>query len=504
MSHTHILSVLIADDEKPIREELGLFDWESCNAVIVGEASNGQEALKMCGEYQPDLLIADITMPLIDGISLMTIMKEKYPRTQVVLLTCHSNFEYARKALQMGAVSYIVKVTMTDEDIRSAVRKATENIGRQMMLDSYSREADRLKLSETFSHILSRPGLPDTPGQRGLPVRTPVRFIRLCLGFYSRDWIFVDRQIRDFLDSRAATWFLLKTGEYILLLEPDDPAPTSAKVGDIVRELEKSFETDLSYIRSEIRIYALIGDVIHSAAEFSRSYFSLEGWKCRHFYEPDARKFSGDPGTVRKLTPDVQKILEKSLREVRKDDGSIARFISRTFRQWAMDNQFFPEELKSYSIGLVTHIADMYSLELPLQAIAQKIFACDSVDQLISVMTYLLDKSSGNVPSCGTQIRLAQKTIQNRLSEPISLKSIADEVGLSPNYFSRIFSEQTGEPFNEYVTRQRMEKAIDLLKNSGLKVYEIAEGVGIPSYRYFSSLFKNWTGKTPKEYQKRC
>ena len=79
MKPTHILSVLIVDDEIPIREELRMFDWKSCRAVLIGEAGNGKEALELCHEYSPDVVITDLTMPVMGGIDLFKRLKIEFP-----------------------------------------------------------------------------------------------------------------------------------------------------------------------------------------------------------------------------------------------------------------------------------------------------------------------------------------------------------------------------------------------------------------------------------------
>lgn len=101
------------------------------------------------------------------------------------------------------------------------------------------------------------------------------------------------------------------------------------------------------------------------------------------------------------------------------------------------------------------------------------------------------------------EIRTAIDIIEKSFCEQITLSSVAHIVGLSPNYLSRIFREEFGKSFNEFIIELRIEKAIQLLETSNLKVYEVAEAIGIPSYRYFSVLFRKRTGLTPKEYRKR-
>ena len=100
------------------------------------------------------------------------------------------------------------------------------------------------------------------------------------------------------------------------------------------------------------------------------------------------------------------------------------------------------------------------------------------------------------------EIRSAVQWIKDHMQEPISLPHIANQVGLSPHYVSRLFREETGCSVNQYITRLRMEKALELLRHTNKKVYEIAEEVGIPSYRYFTVTFRNWTGVSPTDYKR--
>lgn len=254
--------VLIIDDELPLRQELRSMPWSSFGAELVGEAENGEEALELCVALEPDLVISDITMPIMDGLELFRHVKKRFSHIQFVLLTCHSDFHYAQEALKLGALDYFTKLSFDEEDMKTAVEKARAAIRREVDLKQYEQERMRRELAN-----------PPKPG--------------------------------------------------------------------------KSDE-----------------------------------------------------------------------RKIRKE------------------------------------------------------------------------------------VQLAQRIIEIKLGEPITLTSVSEEVGLSSYYLSRLFREETGESFNDYVTRLRMEKAVNLLQNTQLKVYEVAEQVGIPSYRYFSQLFRNWTGVAPTDYKK--
>ncbi|MGO4499071.1 response regulator [Paenibacillus sp. 2RAB27] len=261
MSATPI-KVLIIDDEQPLRHELRTMPWHSFEAELAGEAENGEEALALCEALQPDLVISDITMPIMDGLELFRLVRKRFPLIQFALLTCHSDFHYAQEALKLGALDYFTKLSFDEEDMKALVVKAREAIRREVDLKQY--EQERMK-----------------------------------------------REISSLPESEAS---------------------------------------------------------------------------------------------------DVRKIRREVL--------------------------------------------------------------------------------------------LAQRIIENKLGEPITLVSVSAEVGLSSYYLSRLFREETGESFNDYVTRLRMEKAMILLQTTQLKVYEVAEQVGIPSYRYFSQLFRTWSGVAPTDYKK--
>ena len=242
------LAVVVVDDEVPIREELEGFDWESVGAVLAGSAADGQQALELIRRLRPDLVITDIIMPIMDGIELLTELRREMPELQVVMLTVSKDFESARTALRLGALDYLIKVSLDPGDIAGAVEKAR-------------------------------------------------------------------RRLRE------------------------------------------------------------IGAWSHS--------------------------------------------LEAQAREER---------------------------------------------ERP-------------------------------------ELREARRIIAEEYMRPIGLAYVADRVCLSPSYLSYLFSTLVGETFNDYLSRTRIEQAVELLKSTSLKVYEVSERVGIPNYRYFSEVFRKRTGKRPKDFQ---
>lgn len=129
-----MLKVLIVDDEPTMRKGLVMgVDWASMDCVVVGEAANGEEGLEAFDRYHPGLIITDIRMPRMDGLQMLSALREKGSTVHVILLTAYDDFDYIRSALQMGAVDYLLK-PFRDNELREAVARLQRwQSGREQM-----------------------------------------------------------------------------------------------------------------------------------------------------------------------------------------------------------------------------------------------------------------------------------------------------------------------------------------------------------------------------------
>jgi two-component system, NarL family, response regulator LiaR len=125
MAEKIIIRVLIVDDHEMVRRGLSLFLRSFDDLMLVGEASNGEEAVKMCEETQPDVVLMDIVMPGVSGIEATRIIREKYPHIQIVALTSSSDTSSVTAAIQAGATSYLLK-NISDDQLANAIRAAKQ------------------------------------------------------------------------------------------------------------------------------------------------------------------------------------------------------------------------------------------------------------------------------------------------------------------------------------------------------------------------------------------
>ena len=136
-----MLKVLVVDDEMPIRQWLEFCIGKIDGVSLAGAASHGAEGYSLFRRTMPDVVITDIRMPVMDGLEMMQMIRGLNPAVYFIVLTSFEEFEYARKAMSLGAAEYILKTEISDEILREALKKAADAIGRAMEGDDQKIEA---------------------------------------------------------------------------------------------------------------------------------------------------------------------------------------------------------------------------------------------------------------------------------------------------------------------------------------------------------------------------
>lgn len=502
---SEILSVLIVDDELPIRQELRMFEWEKHGGVLVGEAEDGQEALDFFREYQPDVLITDITMPVMDGFELFKRINREFPQTQVILLTCHSDFHYARQALQLGALDYLVKATLDDQELEGALDKAKKARNREQSLLKYTRETTRWQQTKLLKQMMKSLQEFDLT-QLQIPVPSLLTILSVDTG--PEDRLFVERQIQASLEKLeqriepSFRWIPMRADEYGLFFKQDDHHVIQSSLQNIVTEVNKDLDENLSFVSNEVHIHVRIFGEVQDSKGITNAFKAIGHMRDNRFYD---HEYLITESPVRPCTPlsrEMATEIEAQMNKVRWNLEALSTFIQNEFCQWAIQHRVVPKDLKKLVAKWQMQWLQEWGVGWSETQDSQAVMQSSRLIDLIDTLVHEVERKRRRGSHIRIEILDAKKVIQERLSEPITLSSIAEKVGLSAPYFSRLFREQVGESFNQYVTRVRMEKAVHLLQTTNMKVYEIADDVGIPSYRYFSVIFRQWTGVTPTEFKK--
>lgn len=622
-----LLTVLVVDDELPLRDELRLYDWAAFGAELIGEAEDGEDALRFCRSFAPDIVITDITMPVMDGLALFRTLREELPQTQVILLTCHSEFTYVREALRHGAIDYLVKVSMSESDLERALNRAKEAIQREKSAETVRRESVRWDISKRLFEWVrrledaedgaSRPGsggrsgihgalkgagpttptdaapalpadaasptapcspaapalpaaaVPDTapdvvsppaalpPALPGSPAGAPrapaaapfaapgspsgaapalpasaapaapepASRLLADIGVMSRLepplWfgvlhvesgraaaLFIRREVEQTLSRwehprMPYCWLPLQDSQYLLLFraEAAGARPIREQWEALLGRLEGTLSRHDAYLGDSVRLYTVISGLLQGPEQWEERLRAACLDRTAAFYDAEGRVFLGRPPAARPAGPEQLRPMEERLRRLQWNPGELARAIAEELPRWARKQRFEPESLKAFATNWLREWMRENGAAAPPDGL-RRLAAARTLDELVALLVHQTAAARRQAHRPRKEVTDAQAFVEAHLDQSLTLAVAADRVGLSPSYFSRLFREETGGSFNDYLTRMRMERAIHLLQTTTLRVYEIAYAVGIPSYRYFSALFREWTGMAPTEFKR--
>ncbi|MCU6797936.1 response regulator [Paenibacillus sp. WQ 127069] len=517
------LTVLVVDDELPLREELRLFPWSSCHAELVGEAENGEEALELCRKLVPDVVITDITMPMMDGIELFRSLKKEFPLTQVILLTCHSDFEYARDALRLGALEYLIKVSLLDSDLEQALDKARTTIQREHSHKRSELDKQRWQLVKIWNRYANEQlSIAAVPVEvmdelrhvlKEWQLHFPIHFTRLHIHAKAEDEMYVHHELQAIFSEWEQSskvlsrWVQLDKSDYVIFsTRPIEHAPSRREqAGWMMNSLQTALEQRLSFLSEAVRLYATLSEEVPNESVMFQALRQSAIAPEAPFYDHSGTIYDHTllPKPVAGSMEDqIKQVYAEQFRlALAKSQEHLARYIREEFTVWACSKRPNPDELKVWLLSKHKELfkdGDYMAEDKSRQRLSE----ARTLTELTTAFTRELEAGVGLKSKCRKEVQHAKQLIAEQLMEPITLTSIAESVGLSSYYLSRLFREEVGESFNEYVTSLRMDKAIHLLQTTNMKVYEVAEQVGIPSYRYFSVLFRNRTGVAPTDFKK--
>ncbi len=480
------MKVLIVDDELPIRDELRLMNLEEYGYEIVGEAANGKTALQLCRELEPEIVVTDITMPVMDGIELIENLQKTMPLTKYILLTCHQDFLYAKQAIEHDAVDYILKADISREGIVKVLDKARDALERERkQLKKLESEKRNRFSGYAVSNIYDEKNIGAELEKIDFQINHNGPNFFLMVENHLGSWIFVEMLVRGFLDASGMirSWILLNDGLYGLSMR--DGADMEVLVSQVREEIRNVFP----YIDKWFRIYAIESGVrILSGKQYMESKALSEKWKAEAFYNPERDYFRDMK--IKEFScfvPEYTELLEMLFQ----DAGDTWEEVREKIRKWCCEIHLWPEELRKLIL-----------LFLRKRGKEDDNNIRDASD-ICQLTTVLVNQCYSEIHFAGrSEVRKTIRIIQKEYQRDLTLFEIADRIGINSQYLGRLFLEETQEKFSDYLNRVRMERASELLKEGELKIYEVAERVGITNYRYFTQKFREWSGVSPKEIRR--
>lgn len=515
--------VLIADDELLVR--IGLkttIDWEENNFNVIGEARNGKEAIEMFNKEMPDILITDVSMPYINGLELIQVLKQKNEKLKSIILTHYDDFNYAQEAINLGVTGYLLKSNLTQENLLKYLKRAVE--GLVLPTDERPLPVLHPKLKQ-----LLQPDLLNTKELEEIKEKHfPHKIIIIAtVVFHSKnsDPEFSTEGISNFNKVFTNISGQVFTGHYMkvfpLIIENKAIYFFNIPAESWDSDFNKRLANKMILLKNNIKKYLNlnisigIGSSTQKMETLYKSYQnSLKAYK-ESFFEKTNIAFyvsaeDKDPIQPKKVN------LSNLNRLVRQNDISgldtfIEDFfnIQRQYKNTDYLHQSFRVLLKnaedifshnnSERTSTLIHTklkGDVINHFYNISFLQQYIF--DIYHELINSESFHSEDIQNSYI-----IRRSINYIKKHYAKNISLLTVAQHVDVSRSYLSFLFKQELEVNFSAYMTGVRMEKARHLLLNSNMKIYEIAEKVGFDSPYYFSKVFKEKAGMSCMDFRNR-
>lgn len=543
-----MLKIFLAEDEVVVRETIKrMIPWEELGFELVGEAADGEMALPLLLRQQPDLLITDIKMPFMDGLTLARLAKKEIPGLKVVILSGYDDFNYAKQAIGIGVEDYLLKPITKNALIErlSEIRSRYEHEKTQKeYYEKFQREM------QAYEKNSSRDFFEALVGGSMDMMEVYKRAEKLGLDIVAEAYnvlIFTMNCDEDFSGQRDeySSW----EAESLELLENFFAGHSSAMLfqsnifsyGVLLKGQRETIEENTRACVDEIRKilsrqdgrrewFLAVGQSVERLSQIQKSYHTASrAFSQRYLYDEnilyyDEMETMEHPGgqaetednaylqkvDVNALNPAIlQKFLSNGLQE--ETENFVKDYFyaigqepmeSLVFRNYVILNVRF--SVISFIKGLGCDTNEMESADTE-EVLAESGKNMESAiayaKKMISQAIEIRDQNSGNKNR--SILKTAVDFIDSHyMDEEISLNTVANVANVSSNHFSALFSQNMGQTFIEYLTTLRMNKAKELLRCTGMRSSEIAGEIGYKDAHYFSYLFKKTQGMTPSDYRK--
>ena len=531
--------VLIVDDESLIRKGLrNIINWKMLDCEVCGDATDGIQAIEQIKALMPEIIVTDIHMPGMDGLSMIKEVKSIVPNSKIIILTGYRDFDYVQEAIKCGAFDYLLKPSKIEE-LTSVITRAVEDIKKQTVKHQ---EFDKFKL--LF--------------EQNIPVLREKLLYDIVYGLNANEHEISEKmklfnlEINDFVlvimendsdDKNSGSQYDKHLYQYGIVNSFEEIFSdkygvisinlNSTRVGIIVQPKEGG-NIDVAEVTERC---SMLQDIIRNCFGFtvtiavsSAGVAALElPQKLRECLGSlDYKQYMGNNAIIQYsdlkafFKYDDYTILEKHQKQLlesiksgnesmaKAEVQNITRYVSSNNVNFDYAKNFYYTTLSSINsirISIATADSDKRHEESKdITSLLSFIEKSESMADLNSLLEDVSEKmvqkvNNYNNKSLKLILRKAIDYIHEHYNEPVTLNEVAENIYVSTFYISRMFKKELGKSFVDYLNDVRIEKAKELLRDVKYKTYEVAELVGIADAHYFSKLFKKYSGMTPSEYR---
>ncbi len=531
-----MFTILLVDDDAVFRTQMkSRMDWEKEGYVIVSEARNGREAIECIETCRPDIIITDISMPVINGIELIDYVSECHKEIQVIALSAYNDFDYVRGSLRKGALDYILKNQLSNEYLLEILQAASGRLSESRRQESCQPSVNREKAIQEFLILLlsgcvsSREEIRKRLQELGMEMLEK----GLAAAVMEPD----NERLKKDLDEGEYYQFLYSVKSIMEESANSDRGVLTAIIGrNRILVLIPLLERNLRLFQDHYR-KLLVGmrdnvkRFMNENISFGVSSLCTDVIKLPIYYGEaagilESKRFQGKTFFIAEAGNDqkAQKILTLDIgleREICKSiqgktdtaPDTIVRRIFDGFIEDGCSNEDIQMVLAEL-LNIVTR--EIRESDIPAEQIFQEGSLSYQTLHKFKNLLELKEWFAGIYERLDQFIRKSRSTsrynentrksidyMERNFCSRVSLGDIAKAVSVNSSYLSRLFKNDTGINAMDYLNKIRMENSARLISEGKFTLKSIADKVGIQNYNHFFKLFKKYYGITPGEYKQK-
>lgn len=516
-------NVLIVDDERIIRIGLrSLINWEEVGFKIIAAVSDGKQALSIIEREKIDLILTDIKMPGMDGITLVQILYERGFSGEVIMLTSYGEFEFARQCLRYGVGDYLLKGTLVPDELMQAILKVQRKLDEkgEKLLEEEKEDINYEQDLKVIEHLFKTNHLNREKSTEQEALSMPYVFLLFkyvqskaqkedhkkgTLETYRES---IENIISETIPNQTGTRLFFE-GEWGIYIFPNRYVEQKEALHRMSRHI-----LNLIKLYTNIKIVGVISKVIYSSYDLIDSLKKTQEVAELSFYKGYEEVLEEEMYILMKpyLGVSGQKLAERLHQAIDKGDYSQASNLMDMYmdemRRVYVPKEQVEERLNSLLQGIILD----YSIYLEsdrsrLNELVESYRTCTLLDEmqgLIKELIYMICTLILKIKNKNYRHEIVEMMdyIEQHITEKITLSSIANQINMNESYISRLFKSETGMNLIQYINISKMEKAKELLKEKDMIVKDVAYALGFEEQSYFNRMFNKYFGINPKEYKK--
>lgn len=537
----YMIKVFLVEDEIVIREAIGqMVPWNEYGFELVGEAKDGEMALPMIQKEKPQVIITDIKMPFMDGLTLTKLVKKELPDTKIIIVSGYDDFEYAKQAISLGVEQYLLK-PITKQAFIEALEKVREKFEKensqkvyiekfQNEMKEYEKNSRRDLFDMLVSGNYSLTQIYDKAERHHMDIMAGSYNLVLFSQETSKNWKGVEDNYSENaadLQTKIDTLFHNQPNEllfrnqlfsYAVLVKGEEN-----QIEQLTKQCVEKLQTTFEQEGEQIQWFICAGEAVNRLSQLPDCYkeamkkFAYRYMGYSRVFQKENNEDQGnedvmnvseiDAGT---MNPEViHNFLCKAL------ESEVVPFV-KNYLQMIGENALHSRMFRQYVLLNVHFCAVSFIQQLGYDKkdLGEQVnqFCMDNKDELYHLEELITEILAQGIhlreENCKNRyvgvIRSAVEYMQEHFAdEDLTLNTVACVANVSANHFSAMFSKEMKQTFIEYLTKIRMEKAKEYLACTDMRSGEIALEVGYKDSHYFSFLFKKTQGCTPSEYRNR-